>query len=119
MRISQVGLKFRDGPVDFEEAGRDRPRSTARLRPTLLFIKTLKELPPADFSVIFKKIALRLTIYKKLARRSCPLFAGTIVGGQSDEAPIGPWSPTSIPQLGVAYQVDSTIVAVSPGSPAR
>jgi regulator of sigma E protease len=35
-----------------------------------------------------------------------------------DEVPLGPWSPVSLPGLGLAYEVDSTIDGVVPGSPA-
>jgi RIP metalloprotease RseP len=35
-----------------------------------------------------------------------------------EEAPISPSSPLSIPQLGIAYQVESTVAAVTPDSPA-
>ena len=35
-----------------------------------------------------------------------------------DEAPLSPTSPLSIPQLGLAYQVESTVVKVEPNSPA-
>ncbi|MFM7151128.1 MAG: site-2 protease family protein [Gemmataceae bacterium] len=35
------------------------------------------------------------------------------------EAPMSPSSPMSIPQLGIAYWVESTVVMVAPGSPAE
>ena len=113
--ISQVGLKFRDGPVDFKKLeGIDPVRLPDALYAAVH--QNPKELPPADFSVIFK---IRVTIdHNKSGEKELPPIRWDDSWGPSDEAPIGPWSPMSIPQLGVAYQVDSTIVAVSPGSPA-
>jgi regulator of sigma E protease len=37
----------------------------------------------------------------------------------NDESPINRTSPLSIPELGLAYRVESTVVAVQPGSPAE
>lgn len=37
----------------------------------------------------------------------------------ADEAPINPSAPTSIPQLGLAYWIESTVVKVEPDGPAQ
>ncbi|MGL4555711.1 MAG: site-2 protease family protein, partial [Gemmataceae bacterium] len=114
--ISQVGLKFGDGPVDWETLkGFDPVRLPDALYAAVH--RAPKERPAADHSVVFK---VRVTIdHDKRGEKELPPIRWDDTWGPGDEAPIGPSSPMSIPQVGVAYQVDSTVVEVRPGSPAE
>lgn len=71
---------------------------------------------PEEYEIVFK---VKATVnHDKEGERQLEPIAWDDSYGPGDEAPISTASPMSIPQLGVAYLVESTVVAVRPGSPA-
>jgi regulator of sigma E protease len=113
--ISQVGVKYGDEAIDWTTFKDFNP---VRL-PEALYqhVHSQPQRKPSDYSVVFKVWA---TIKHHAAEeKQLEPIAWDDSWALGDESPLSPASPMSIPQLGIAYQVESTVVAVKPGSVAE
>lgn len=57
--------------------------------------------------------------HRALEEKTLPPVVWDVSWNDNEEQPVGTSSPMSIPQLGLAYQVESTVVGVEKGSPAE
>jgi regulator of sigma E protease len=92
-------------------------------------VKTLEDLDPErlpdQLRAAARGVAGRKTVVLTVRRQSANPSEVELAPAEWDdswddaiETPLGPASPLSIPQLGLAYRVESRIVEVEPGGPA-
>jgi regulator of sigma E protease len=112
--ISRVGVKYLDGPVDWQTFKDFDP---VRLPEALYqLVHAQPDRKPNDYRVVFKVWA---TIDHKqgMEREKAPI-PWDDSWALDEDAPQSPTSPMAIPQLGIAYRVESTIVDIKKDSPA-
>ncbi|MFQ3593282.1 MAG: site-2 protease family protein, partial [Gemmataceae bacterium] len=113
--ISQVGVKYLDEPTDWQTFKDFDP---VRLPEALYqLVHAHPERRPDDYRIVFKVWA---TIDHNAGKqRELPPIPWDDSWALDEDAPQSPTSPMAIPQLGVAYRVESTIVEVRKDSPAE
>jgi len=113
--ISQVGVKYGEEATDWQTLKDFDP---VRLPEALYqLVHADPQRDPNKFQVVFKVWA---TINHDASKeRELPPIPWDDSWPLDEDAPQSPTSPMAIPQLGVAYRVESTIVEVRKNSPAE
>lgn len=111
--ITGVKLQWEDlPPLALEEAALDPVRLPTELSRRVQ--ESGKD--PWKYRVI---LTVRGTVgHDANAERTLPPIPWNPEFTNAGEAPVSPSAPTSIPQLGIAYWIESTVLKVEPGSPA-